>query len=103
MKIQKTFDGRDLGLAASVLKDMANPRRLMVLCMLGAGEMSVGSMAEAVGLSPSALSQHLAKLRKDSLVACRKESQTVYYRLASPAVADVIAALSLHFCGGRKK
>jgi len=102
MKIQKNFDGKNLALAASVLKGMANARRLRVLCMLEGGEMCVGKMAKAVGLSQSALSQHLARLRADGLVSSRKEAQTVYYRLASPAVAAVIATLKTHFCEGEK-
>ena len=68
------------GDAARLLRLLANEKRLMILCLLVArGEMDVTSLAEAVELSQSALSQHLAKLREDGLVAYRRESQTLYY------------------------
>lgn len=87
-----------LGAAAQLLKVLANERRLMILCLLSEGEISVGALADQVGLSLSALSQHLAKLREDGLVATRKQAQTVYYSLASGEARAVIKTLSDLYC-----
>src|SRR5688572_13262494 len=85
--------------AAEMLKLLANERRLLVLCELVVrGEASVGTLAEAVGLSQSALSQHLARLRADGLVAARRDSQTVFYRVADPKVGRVLALLKAIYC-----
>lgn len=87
------------GDAARLLRLLANEKRLLILCLLVArGEMDVTSLAEAVGLSQSALSQHLAKLREDGLVAYRRESQTLHYRLEDPRVSRVLATLKDIFC-----
>jgi DNA-binding transcriptional ArsR family regulator len=67
--------------AAALLKVMGNPHRLMVLCHLADGELSVGQLESRIGLSQSALSQHLAKLRRDRLVKTRRNRQTIYYAL----------------------
>lgn len=87
--------------AADLLRALANPHRLLVLCMLGEGEMSVGALNERIPLSQSALSQHLAVLREDGLVETRREAQTVYYRVASGPALDVIRVLYGHFCGAK--
>lgn len=79
--------------ASIVLKAMANERRLMVLCHLAEGEKSVGTLERLVGLSQSALSQHLARLRRDRLVATRRAAQTIYYTLAGSEVVAVIETL----------
>lgn len=84
--------------AADLLGSMSNPRRLMVLCKLVDGEKSVNALAEAVGLSQSALSQHLAKLRQNGFVATRREGQTIYYRLASAEVHTILSALYGMYC-----
>ena len=84
--------------AASLLKAMSNPHRLMILCRLGASEASVGELQVDSGLSQSALSQHLAILRDRKLVDTRRESQTVYYRLDDPAVRQVIETLMKIYC-----
>lgn len=84
--------------AAQLLKQMSNEHRLMVLCTLGAGEMSVGELNERIPLSQSALSQHLASLRRAGLVATRKESQTVYYRLRGDRALKVIQVLQSIYC-----
>lgn len=80
------------------MRALSNERRLMVLCELSEGETTVGELAERVGLSSSALSQHLAKLRADDLVRTRREAQTIYYRLGDPAAAQVIALLAELYC-----
>jgi DNA-binding transcriptional ArsR family regulator len=85
--------------AAEFLKLLANPQRLLVLCRLVAErEMSVGQLEEAVELSQSALSQHLAKLRDDGLVATRREAQTIHYRIADKNVQRVLALLKDMYC-----
>ncbi|HET9485309.1 MAG TPA: metalloregulator ArsR/SmtB family transcription factor [Xanthomonadales bacterium] len=85
--------------AAALLKSMANPHRLQVLCALGDGEMSVGALNQRIGLSQSALSQHLAVLRADGLVETRREAQTIHYRVVPGIAAAVIRLLHDHFCG----
>lgn len=90
--------------AEILLKALANRHRLMLMCELHDGERSVNALVESIGLSQSALSQHLARLRADKLVATRREAQVIYYRLADPAVARVIALLHEIYCGaGQKK
>ena len=85
--------------AASLLRAMANECRLLVLCHLSVGgELSVGALADRVGLSQSALSQHLAKLREQGLVATRKEAQTVLYRVCDPKAEQVLKLLHEIFC-----
>jgi DNA-binding transcriptional ArsR family regulator len=85
--------------AAALLKALSNPRRLLVLChLVNAPEMSVTQLAENVGLSQSALSQHLAKLRDEGLVATRKEAQTVFYRAADERVERLLVLLQDLYC-----
>ncbi|MBB5760662.1 metalloregulator ArsR/SmtB family transcription factor [Methylorubrum rhodesianum] len=85
--------------AARLLRLLANEKRLLILCLLVArGEMDVTSLAAAVELSQSALSQHLAKMREEGLVAFRRESQTLYYRLEDPRVGRVLETLKDIFC-----
>jgi len=79
--------------AARTLKLLANEQRLIVLCRLSAGELSVTELGQHVPLTQSALSQHLAKLRAEGLVATRREAQTIYYRLDDPAVEKLIGVL----------
>ena len=85
--------------AVVVLKSIAHEGRLLVLCYLSeAGELSVGELVDRIDLSQSALSQHLAKLRAQGLVATRKSSQTVYYRIADPRVLTLLATLHDLYC-----
>lgn len=87
------------GEAAGVLKSLSNEARLLVLCHLSeAGELSAGELTRRVGLSQSALSQHLARLREETLVVTRKEAQTVYYRVADPRVGRVLEVLHEIYC-----
>jgi DNA-binding transcriptional ArsR family regulator len=86
--------------AARMLKLLGNESRLLILCSLAAkGEMKVGDLVDTVGLSQSALSQHLALLREDSLVAFRRESQTLYYRVSDPRAARILKLLKDIYCG----
>ncbi len=85
--------------AARLLRLLASEKRLLILCLqVARGEMDVTSLAGEVELSQSALSQHLAKLREDGLVAFRRESQTIHYRLEDPRAARVLATLKDIFC-----
>jgi DNA-binding transcriptional ArsR family regulator len=85
--------------AAQLLKLVANERRLLILCRLVVEkELSVGALAEAVGLSQSALSQHLAKMRDEGLVATRRESQTIFYRIADANVSRLLKFLKRVYC-----
>ena len=85
--------------AARLLKLLANERRLRVLCELAsAGEVAVGELARSVGLSQSALSQHLALMREDGLVGFRREGQTIYYRIADRNAERLLDTLRAIFC-----
>ena len=84
--------------AAKFLELLANPRRLMILCELIEGERSVGQLVPVAGLQQAALSQHLAKLREQKLVATRRQSQMVYYRIDDPDAVAVIRLLADIFC-----
>ena len=86
------------GEAAGLLRALSNEKRLMILCQMGDREMSVGQMLPLVGLSQSALSQHLAKLRDERLVETRRDGTTIFYRIAAPAVLKVIAVLAEIYC-----
>lgn len=84
---------------ASLLRAVANERRLLILCRLvELGEATVNSLADSVGLSQSALSQHLAKMRDEGLVTYRRESQTSWYRIADPRIEKLLATLHELYC-----
>nr|WP_272212547.1 metalloregulator ArsR/SmtB family transcription factor [Marinicella sp. W31]MDC2878461.1 metalloregulator ArsR/SmtB family transcription factor [Marinicella sp. W31] len=80
-------------IAAGLLSAMANPKRLQILCVLAEDEMHVGALAARVGLSQSALSQHLSKLRAQNLVETRREAQTIYYSTHAEPVQKLLATL----------
>ena len=84
---------------ANILRALANERRLMIACKLVEwGEANVTTLAAAVGLSQSALSQHLAKMREEGIVTYRRESQTLWYRIADPRIEQLFATLHGLFC-----
>lgn len=83
--------------AADLLSAMSNAKRLLILCNLVDGEMPVGQLADTVGLSQSALSQHLAKLRARKLVSTRRDAQTIYYSIASDSVYRVLETIGVIF------
>lgn len=85
--------------AARLLRSLGNPNRLLVLCLLTAGEMSVSELNAALPLSQSALSQHLAVLREEGLVATRREAQTIFYRVPPGPALEVLALLHGIYCG----
>jgi ArsR family transcriptional regulator len=89
---------------ATLLRALANERRLMILCKLVEwGEANVTSLAEAAGLSQSALSQHLAKMRDENIVAFRRDAQTLWYRIADPRIEELFATFHALFCRDRKR
>ena len=87
------------GEVAGVLAALANDRRLLILCKLvEVGEATVGALADEVGLSQSALSQHLARMREEGIVAFRREAQTLWYRIADHRVESLLATLHRLYC-----
>lgn len=91
--------GAQVSQAANMLRLLANENRLLLLCILIAeGEVPVGILAERLGLSQPALSQHLAKLREDRLVSTRRTGTTIHYQIADPRVAQIISTLHQIFC-----
>ena len=94
---------KQAGQAARLLKLLGNEKRLLILCFLAArGEMTVGELVDEVILSPSALSQHLAKLRTDGLVTFRRTSQTLHYTVADKRALHVLQVLKQIYCGELK-
>ena len=89
-------------IAAALLSAMANPKRLLILCNLVKGEIPVGALAQEVGLSQSALSQHLSKLRAQKLVKTRRDAQTIYYSIASEPAREVLKTLYQVYCASSK-
>jgi DNA-binding transcriptional ArsR family regulator len=90
--------GQRAGEAATLLKALANRSRLLILCRLTEGELCVNELARSVGLSQSALSQHLARLRSRGLVRTRRDAQTIYYGLAGEEAPHIMAALADIYC-----
>ena len=84
--------------AANMLKSISNKWRLLILCQLVKGEISVGALSEIIDLSQSALSQHLAVLREADLVSTRRESQAIFYSLKGDEVTTILAALYQVYC-----
>ncbi len=104
----KNFDLADFEAQATdvadILRALANDRRLMILCKLVEwGEANVTALSEAVGLSQSALSQHLAKMRDEKIVTFRRESQVLWYRIADPRIEQFLATLHTLFCTPPKR
>lgn len=84
--------------AAEMLKVLAHEGRLVALCHLARGERSVGELEELTGLSQSAISQHLARMRALGLAATRRDGQTIYYRLADPRVSRLLRTIYDIYC-----
>ena len=83
--------------ASEFLKSIANNHRLMILCRLHGGEKSVGQLATLIGLRDSTVSQHLALLRREGIVAARRDGQTIWYRVESDIAQQVMAVICKHF------
>ncbi len=88
----------NISIAARLLKSLSNEKRLLIVCTLFKGEKSVGELEQIVELSQSALSQHLARLRKDKIVNTRREAQTIYYSLHNNAANRVLECLYTIYC-----
>ncbi|HHG8773404.1 TPA: ArsR/SmtB family transcription factor [Raoultella planticola] len=87
------------GEAAALLKAMSHPSRLLILCMLcETPRASAGDLARITGLSPSATSQHLARMRDEGLIRCEREAQRIHYFIAHPAVQQMITVLKTIYC-----
>lgn len=84
--------------AVSLIKSLANENRLMIMCALCSGELAVNELNERIRLSQSALSQHLAILRRQGLVRTRRDAQTIYYSLKDSAALPVIQTLYDEYC-----
>ena len=84
--------------ACDLLGAMANPSRLMILCQLAESEKSVGELQPLIGLSQSALSQHLALLREKRLVRTRRDGQQIFYSIASREAGALMHTLHEEFC-----
>ena len=89
---------RNASKAEAMLKLLANAKRLMILCHLVKGEKSVGQLSDLVGLSQSALSQHLAKMRDLKIVDSDKQGQMVYYKISNHEVEAILSTLYLIYC-----
>ncbi|WP_436255876.1 ArsR/SmtB family transcription factor [Neorhizobium sp. LjRoot104] len=88
--------------AAELMRSLSHPQRLLVLCALVGGEKSVAELRQELLIEQVPMSQQLMRLRADGLVEARREGTTVYYRIARPEVAAVVAALYSAFCGSSK-
>ena len=103
MKTAQILDPKALqakaGEVAGILAALANDRRLLILCKLvEVGEATVGNLAAEVGLSQSALSQHLARMREEGIVAFRREAQTVWYRISDERIETLLSTLHRLYC-----
>ena len=98
------IDAREMASAAQkaseLMKTLGHKDRLMVLCHLTSGEKSVGELAKLLDIPQSPLSQHLARMRKESLVTTRREAQTIYYSIASEAAARIVGLMHELYCSG---
>ncbi|NQV54396.1 MAG: helix-turn-helix transcriptional regulator [Rhodospirillales bacterium] len=88
--------------AAAFLKSIAHRHRLLVLCNLMGGDMTAGELGETLKVRPANMSQHLSWLKKEGLVASRREGTTVHYSLSDKDVTPFISTLYEMFCGGDK-
>jgi DNA-binding transcriptional ArsR family regulator len=88
--------------ACALMKALANPDRLMLLCQLSQQELSVGELEESLDIRQPTLSQQLTVLREESLVETRRDGRHVYYRVSSPQALAVLKVLYAQFCGARK-
>jgi ArsR family transcriptional regulator len=84
--------------ATRLLKALANRNRLLILCQLSDGELQVGELSDRVNLSPSALSQHLAGLKRQGIVVARRHARTMHYRLAKGPAQQIMKTLADIYC-----
>ncbi len=86
---------------AGFLKGLANPQRLMILCCLVEGERNVGALIAATGIAQTSMSQHLARLKDEGIIAVRRDHRSLYYRLDHPAALALMRTLYQQFCQDR--
>ena len=84
--------------ASALLKSLANPNRLLLLCALVNREHTVGELEMLTGLSQSALSQHLARLREEQIVSTRREAQRIFYALEDPGARALLETMHRIYC-----
>jgi DNA-binding transcriptional ArsR family regulator len=99
MKVEATAMSVAAERASELLKSLANRHRLLIVCQLIEGERSVGELAEFLGIRDSTVSQHLALLRKDGVVAARRDGQTIWYSISSAPARKVLETLYKIYCG----
>ena len=102
MKIDSAIMESAADQASDLLKALSNRHRLLIICQLIDGERSVGDLAEFLNLRDSTVSQHLALLRKDGLVAARRDAQTIYYSIASDPAREILKTLYQAYCAPPK-
>lgn len=88
--------------ASALLKALSNRHRLLILCQLIDGEKSVGQLAGFLGIRDSTASQHLALLRRDRIIAGRRDGQTIWYRISNKPALDIVQVLYAAYCAGSK-
>jgi DNA-binding transcriptional ArsR family regulator len=98
MKIDPEAMKAGSDLASDLLKALSNRYRLLILCRLTDGEHSVGQLADFLGIRDSTVSQHLALLRRDRIIAARRDGQTIWYRIESEPARAVVQTLYRSFC-----
>jgi len=102
MNTEAQIDPRKMATAAQkasdLMKTLGHKDRLMVLCHLTSGEKSVGELASLLDIPQSPLSQHLARMRKESLVKTRREAQTIYYSIASGDAEQIVSLMHELYC-----
>ena len=98
MKIQPEAMDAAADRASELLKALANRHRLLIVCQLIDGERSVGDLADLLGIRDSTVSQHLSLLRRDGLVAARRDGQTIFYSISSAPARELLNTLYRIFC-----
>jgi DNA-binding transcriptional ArsR family regulator len=98
MKVTAKTMERAAGQASELLKSLANPHRLMIVCQLIEEDRSVGELAAFLGIRDSSVSQHLALLRRDGLVTTRRDGQTIWYSISSAPARAVVETLYRTYC-----
>jgi DNA-binding transcriptional ArsR family regulator len=98
MKIDPEAMKAGVDMASELLKSLSNRYRLLILCRLAEGDYSVGQLAEFLGIRDSTVSQHLALLRRDRIIAARRDGQTMWYRIESDPAREVVNTLYNSFC-----
>jgi ArsR family transcriptional regulator, virulence genes transcriptional regulator len=98
MKIDPEAMKLGADMASELLKSLSNRYRLLILCRLSDGEHSVGQLAEFLGIRDSTVSQHLALLRRDKVIAARRDGQTIWYRIESEPARKIVSTLYESFC-----